>query len=335
MKKILILAMIAGLIACENQKNEFPDYDYISGFFPYQYPVRTLVLGDYIFPNENDNNHKFLISVALGGTYDNKSDRVFNIELAPSLCDSVKFSDEDTIRLMPESYYTLSSNEIIIPKGKFNGGIEVQLSEAFFDDPIAIKLGYVIPLRIVDAENIDSVLHGNPAKTNPDPRVSGDWLVRPKDFTMFAVKFINPYHANYLHRGVSVVRNEFSEIIETTIYSNRYVERNEIWSLITTGKNTVSVTGSLHSELITGSLKMNLNFTDETNCTISQDTSSVYLISGSGIFAKDADEWGNKKRNAIFINYQVVSGSNTYYATDTLAVRDRDVVMQVYSPVVF
>ena len=53
MKKILvILTLVTGLIACENQKNEFPDFDYTAGYFPYQYPVRTLVLGDYIFPTK-------------------------------------------------------------------------------------------------------------------------------------------------------------------------------------------------------------------------------------------------------------------------------------------
>ena len=69
MKKILIiLTLITGLIACNKQKDQFPDFDYTTGYFPYQYPVRTLVLGDYIYDNTNDNSHKFLISAAMGAS---------------------------------------------------------------------------------------------------------------------------------------------------------------------------------------------------------------------------------------------------------------------------
>ena len=40
MKNILIvLTLFAGLIGCTNQKNEFPDFAYTTGYFPYQYPV--------------------------------------------------------------------------------------------------------------------------------------------------------------------------------------------------------------------------------------------------------------------------------------------------------
>ena len=113
MKKILVILTLAtGLIACKNEKIEFSDFDYTAGYFPYQYPVRTLVLGDYIYDNTNDNNHKFLISAAFGGVYSNKEDRVFTIEVAENLCDNVLFkSTNDIIRLLPPEYYTLSSSD--------------------------------------------------------------------------------------------------------------------------------------------------------------------------------------------------------------------------------
>jgi len=338
MKKILvILTLVTGLIACENQKNEFPDFDYTAGYFPYQYPVRTLVLGDYIYDNTNDNNHKFLISAAFGGVYSNKQDREFKIEVAQSLCDKVLFeSTKDTIRLLPPAYYSLSSSDkLIIPAGKVTGSIEVQLTDAFFDDPLAIKLGYVIPLRIVSATNIDSVLRGKTTKLNPDPRVDAHWDILPKDFTMFAINFINPYHGMYLHRGTNVVKNASATVLETNVYRTKYIVDNEIWSLVTTSKNQVTVQGSSHSALIPGVLKMNLTFSDNGNCTITEATGSTFTITGSGKFMSDADEWGNKKRDAIHINYQLTSGANTYSATDTLVIRDRAVKMRVYKPIVF
>jgi hypothetical protein len=76
---IMMLILIIGLVACKNQDWNFPDFDYTAGYFPYQYPVRTLVLGKDIFDNSNDNNHKFLISAAFGGVYKNSENREFNI----------------------------------------------------------------------------------------------------------------------------------------------------------------------------------------------------------------------------------------------------------------
>jgi hypothetical protein len=338
MKKILImLILVTGLIACENRDIEFEDFIFTSGYFPYQYPVRTLVLGDYIYPNENDNNHKFLISAAMGGVYSNKQERIVNIQPAPELCNNVLFSaNGDTIRLMPQAYYSLSSSsQIIIPAGKVNAGIEVQLNDAFFDDTLAFRLGYVIPLRIVSSVNLDTVLQGKTSKMNPDLRVPGDWEIAPKNFTMFAVKYINPFHGSYLHRGVSVVKDATSATLETTPYRARYAEQNEIWKLVTSGKNKVGVSGVMRSAIITGTLMMELTFADNGTCTIAQSKGSAHTITGSGKFVEDAESWGGTKHDAIFMTYQLTSGGNTYSATDTLAIRDRGVVMEVYNPVVF
>ena len=336
MKKILvILALFTVLIACKNQDYDFPDYIYTAAYFPYQYPVRTLVLGDYIFDNTMDNNHKCLISADFGGVYENKMDRVIDFEVYESLCDSVLFeSTKDTIRLMPASYYSLSSSEkIIIPAGKFNGSIEVQLNDAFFNDTLAYRLGYVIPLRIVGSTDVDSILRGKTNKVNPDPRNVKQWDIVPKDYTMFAVKFINPYHGKYLHRGVSLIKNVSNAVIETNPYRTPFIVDNEIWSLLTTGKNQVSVTGSLHSTKVPpGPFKMLLTFSDDGNCTITQGKGSVYTITGNGKFSTGADTWGNKKRDAIHLNYSFSNGVNTYNATDTLVLRDRAVVLQVYKP---
>ena len=338
MKKLLVkFTIVTCLAACENQKIEFPDFDYTACYFPYQYPVRTLVLGDYIYDNTNDNNHKFLISASLGGVYTNKVNRELTIEVDESLCDNLLFeSTKDTIRLMPPTYYTLSSNnKLIIPAGKVYGSIEVQLTDAFFDDTLAIELGYVIPLRIVNAANVDSVLQGKTTKLNPDPRITQDWDILPRNFTLFAVNFVNPYHGKYLHRGTSVVKDAASAVLETNVYRSKYMVDDELWSLVTSGKNQVTVQGFLRSALITGDLIMDLTFSDDGNCTIKEAEGSDFTITGSGKFTSDADEWGNKKRDAIHINYQLTSGENTYFATDTLVVRDRNVKMQVFKPVVF
>ena len=60
-KKYSYYCIAICLISCQNQEIDFPDFDYTTGYFPYQYPIRTIILGDYIYDNSNDNNHEFVI----------------------------------------------------------------------------------------------------------------------------------------------------------------------------------------------------------------------------------------------------------------------------------
>lgn len=330
--------MMASLaMACENQEPEFPDFDYTTGYFPYQFPVRTLVLGDYIFDNTNDNNHKFLISAAMGGVYSNDRDRVFTIEVAPSLCEQVRFeSTQDPIRLLPAEYYTLSSsNTLTIKAGEINGSIEVQLNDAFFDDPLSHRLAYVIPIRIVSTNSLDSVLRGQTAFENADPRIAGMWDAAPKDFTMFAVNYINKYHGTYLHRGANTVRDASNAVIESNVYRTEHIVNNNIIVLETSAKNQVTMETSTRSELYEGVLRLNLTFADDETCSITSTDDSDFPVTGTGRFVDDGDEWGEKKRDAIHISYQFTANGDTYTATDTLVVRDRAVKMQLYTPEVY
>jgi len=42
MKKFLVIILLFGLISCENEEITFPDHEYTTAYFPYQFPVRTL-----------------------------------------------------------------------------------------------------------------------------------------------------------------------------------------------------------------------------------------------------------------------------------------------------
>src|SRR5690606_29631943 len=107
MKHFLIICCIALCFAsCKNSDITFPDFDYTAGYFPYQFPVRTLILGDDIYDNSNDNAHRFIISVAMGGVYENNKNRVFDIQVDESLCSDVVFDDSgNPIKPLPRSYY--------------------------------------------------------------------------------------------------------------------------------------------------------------------------------------------------------------------------------------
>lgn len=335
-KLLLILSIFAGLVSCHNFDIDHPDFDFTSGYFPYQYPVRTLVLGDYIYDNSNDNAHKFIISAAMGGVYENTKDRTFDIEVDNSLCNKILFSENgDTIIAMPSNYYSLSSpGKIVIPSGKFNGGVEVQLTDAFFNDPKAIKLGYVVPIRLKGSADVDTILVGAATKTNPDVRNASHWAVLPKNFTMFAVKFINEYHGTYFHYGSSKVKDATGADVESTTYSANYVENNPTSKLVTSGRNQVSLSTNLHSAVMTGKVDMLLNFNGK-NCTVTAAPGSSYTIAGTGEFKSKAYQWGNKERDGIVLNFTVSNGQNTYQASDVLVIRDRGVVMETYSPVLF
>jgi hypothetical protein len=337
MKKLLfILFVAAAVVSCENFDVDHPDFEYTTGYFPYQFPVRTLVLGDYIYDNTNDNAGKFVISVAMGGVYENTADRKFAIEVDNNLCKNIRFSQGgDAIVAMPSNYYTLSStSEIVIPNGKMNGGIEVQLTDAFFADPLAIKNTYVVPIRLKSTSDVDSILSGSSLNPNADVRIVSQWINAPKNFTMFAVKYINEYHGNYFHYGSNKVKDATGAEVETTTYSTPYVENNTVAKLTTTARYQVTLPTVFRSTKITGNYTLVLTFSGN-NITVSAPAGSPYTITGTGVFVAKKYAWGNKSRDGIELTYKVSNSTYTYEATEVLVARDRAVVMEVYNPVLY
>ena len=74
MKKFIYGAVLGALsltyTSCYNSDRDFPDYeDGTTAYFAYQYPVRTLILGNDIYDNTLDNAHKCQIWSTMGGAY--------------------------------------------------------------------------------------------------------------------------------------------------------------------------------------------------------------------------------------------------------------------------
>jgi hypothetical protein len=68
MKKIFSLLCVLALVSSCNQKIEFDDFEYQSVYFPYQTPVRTVMLGDEVIgDNTIDLDHAVSIGLAIGG----------------------------------------------------------------------------------------------------------------------------------------------------------------------------------------------------------------------------------------------------------------------------
>ena len=328
---ILLAAVFTGLVtSCENQEVEFPDFDYSTVYFAYQYPVRTIVLGDDIFDNTLDNAHKFKIFATMGGVYANDKNVNIDVVVDESLVDNLVFGDGSPVQAMPTSYYELASDQITLKK-EINGGVEVQLSDAFFADLNALKNTYVVPLRMTHVENADSILSGMPNGSVPSPVRSNeaDWEVLPKDYVLYCVKFINPWHGNYLRRGEDAITKDGATT--TVVRNSGHVEKDEQISLTTTSLHSVELPVTLvdanGSNVV---CTLALTFDSDGKCVVSSETPG-FTVSGTGSFVKNSENWGNKDRNAIYLEYTIEMTGVTYVTKDTFVVRDRGVAPETFS----
>lgn len=303
LSKYKYLILVFGLFsACQNKEVSFPDHKYNAVYFPLQYPLRTLILGDDRSDNSLDKKLQFNIGVSIGGMYENKNTWNVDFKLDNSLVPAnLKNKDGLPLQLLPQQYYTLSPvDRVNINPGSFNGLIRVQLTDAFLDDPLAVNGSYVIPLVIVSS-NADSVLRGNPLSPNPNRLIPENWEAGslPKDYTLFGIKYINPYHGNYFHRGKDATLDGAGNVVSTVVYRNKYVERDQLWKLITTGRNTVLTDGignkytnpSNSSE----TFKMELDIATDGNILVKPGTGSVIQATGKGKYVKNAEVWGDRK----------------------------------------
>ena len=169
-----------------------------------------------------------------------------------TFCFNERYSPANARKLL---HAEVSSSKLLIPSGSFDGNVEVQLKDAFFNDPKAIKATYVVPLRIKSSNDVDSILQGKKSVNNPDPRIAGNWITVPKNYTMFAVKYINQYHGKYLHRGASTVKDASGTVIDKAVYRTTYVVDNEVWNLVTNGLKQVATSGSVRSNRISRNVK--------------------------------------------------------------------------------
>lgn len=339
MKKILTVTLLAAIFtglftSCENGEWEFPDYEYSAVYFAYQSPVRTIVLGEDVFDTSLDNEYKCQIMATMGGVYSNSKDVEIGIRVDNSLCNGLIFDGTDQgVLPMPSNYYSLSSDKITIEKGSILGGVTVQLTDAFFNDPKSLTNTYVIPVVMTGVINADSILSGKPLVDNPKRGVSADWDIQPKDYVLYAVKYINPYDANYLRRGADVISGGQNG---TKRRRAAYIENDEVIDdIITRSLNTISWSHQTKDmNNVTRNSVMLLTFNEQGDCTVSSDTDGI-TATGSGKFVPkgDKESWGNKDRDALYLDYSVNYGDIQVATKDTLVVRDRGVKAEWFTPV--
>ena len=335
--KILLAVLVAGLLfSCKNQDVSFPDFDYTTVYFANQYPLRTLELGeDTQVDNSLDNEHKVKIMATMGGVYANNEDRVISISVDETLCNGVSFVGGSEILPMPANYYSLEANQIVIKSGDILGGVVVQLTDAFFNDPLAITQKYVIPLVMTGVTNADSILSGKAIVDNPSRVVSSGWEITPKDYVLYAIKYVNVWDANYLRRGVDQISSGAGTVTDTR--HSEYVEYDEVVSISTLSLTECKLPITIYEEdnLTTrANVELILTFDNNNNCTVSGN-SSAYTISGTGKFVTDGEKnsMGGQDRDGLYLDYTVelTNLGYTYTTKDTLVTRDRGIVPEYYN----
>lgn len=355
MKKFIysIMAACAMVLttSCENGDREFEDFDYQTVYFAKQTPIRTIVLGDDgDYDTTLDNEHKCKIMVTLGGIWKNRTDRHVKIAVDNSLCDGLEFSDGRKVTPMPENYYRLTSTDITIKTGEIAGGTVVELTDEFFNDPLAVDVNYVIPVKIISAD-VDSVLSGTPKVNNPTLTNVDHWSVQPKNFQLYAVKYKNKMHGAWLSHGTDELNT--NGVITTVSREPEYLEKAEERYL-----SSVSLNSSIYKVSTTVDLKvinekgevvdskqtltcaLRLDFDNSDNCIVSTSSADC-TASGSGKWEYKAAKkaWGDKDRDQITLDYEIrynytELGEPRYRilkAKDVLVMRDRQSKLEEFS----
>jgi hypothetical protein len=341
--KFLAAAMaFSALGGCMKNKDiEYPDYLYQTSYFATQYPIRTIVLGEDLFvDNSLDQQGKVAIKATTGGVRENTRDVVLDFSIDPSLTTGLFFpTDKGGAKVLPlpDNYYQLASNQITIPKGSFLGGVEVQLTDAFFDDPLALNNNYALPVRLTSAKGADSILVGSPQAgiTNPNPLIASHWAIQPKNFTVYALKFVNQWHGNYLRRGNDVIAGGVSQ---TIVRHKPYVENDEVNKLTTKALKVVEFPVVYKNALGNNiTCPLLLTFDNAGNCVVSAGSGAI-TASGSGKFVSKGEKnsWAGKDRDALYLDYSVniVAENMQIKSLDTLVMRDRSVNSDYFSPVI-
>ena len=310
--KYMSAAVLAlGFASCENGDNEFPDYEEQTVYFPYQYPVRTLVMGDDEYDTSLDKQHKCKIMATFGGSY-NGSNGSVEVAVDNSLVNNLTFGDGTPIKAMPESYYTLSTKTLAF-NGTYNGSTEVQLTDAFFNDPDAAKGVYVIPLVMTSQKGFTRILSGTPNEEGATPSRldEGAWNVKPMDYVLYCVKYLNKYSGYWLAEGKDIINDEIGQ--KTQDRKAASVEKRNVikietkslsQSILTVSYpfeyNDVDKDGNPKISTKTLTADLLLTFDGSDNCTITSATDGV-TASGNGKWVDDGAKkaWNEKDRDTI------------------------------------
>lgn len=307
MKKIIsVIILSIALVSC--YEDYIKDYVYSAVYFTHQIDVRTVVVGEGL---------SVKIGVGLGGVMRNDIDRSVGFTLdnnliTPEVLSDMKASSETYIKNsvngvaalqpMPANYYTLSnSNTMVIKSGQHYGSVTLKVdSSAFLADPAAIRATFALPFFLTTAE--------------------ADSILEPLRYSVIGIKYENMLFGNYLHGGVTTVKDAAGTTIQTIKYPTVVNQTDDqIWVLTTSAPDAVAANGySNKTSKTKQELVLRLNG-DDISVSSAAGSTNAYQADGSSTFNR-AKLLQNRK---IVLNYKYTSGANTYYCQDTLTFRNR------------
>lgn len=307
MKKIFAFLILSiALVSC--YEDYVKDFTYNAVYFPNTIDVRTVVVGEGL---------RVKIGAALGGVMENTIDRNVNFTLdnsliTPAVLTLMKASSNAYIKNpmtvvtalapLPPNYYTLSNTgTIVIKAGQHSGTVTLKVDSAvFLADAATINPKYVVPFYITSAD--------------------ADSIIEPFRSAKVAIKYENMLFGNYLHGGVTTVKDAGGTTIQTiAYYTTKSQVATKIWTLTTIAPNALASNGYSDKTSTTKSeVTLTLNGTDIIVGTATGAT-NTYLANGASTFNRSKLLQDRK----ILLNYKYVSGANTYYCQDTLTFRNR------------
>ena len=303
----IIIILLAILIGCEKYEDYQVDFDYSTVYFPYQQPLRTLVMGDGL---------NFEVGVVLGGRRDNQQQETVQYEIDSSLLKDTGFE------LLPDDYFSLSNEkEMIIPAGSIHGRVTVTLdSSKFLNNELSHLNTYALPFKITET-SVDSILQGfyNEATESYD--------IFPKDYTIVVVKYINEYHGTYYHKGKEYIFDPENNPVDTIIYSSRNLVDNSTWDIITTAPFEVITTGigknSSGNSPNDYAMKLIVDGTEVSFMNVEESQSAITSVVGeSGIY--------NVEDKEFYLEYSYTDDDFVHEVTDTLVFRDKGLKFELW-----
>lgn len=214
---LLALSAVA-FTACENAEQNFDDFE--GGktvYFPYQYPVRTILLGQGVeYSTELDNAHKFQVMGYGASTYD-AYNFTYNVSVEEGLIEGVTFKNGTPVKALPQNYYQLGSTTSTYIGNRMSA-IEVSLTDAFFQDPASLTTTYVLPLRMTSVKGAQQILEA-------------------QNFTLYCVRYVNPWHGYYLVKGTAqqIEKCEIVEVNTTSLTTCTYTNVDGVTMTLTFG----------------------------------------------------------------------------------------------------
>ena len=306
MKKIFtFLILSVAMISCYD--DYVLDHDYNGVYFPNPINVRTVVVGEGL---------KIRIGAQLGGVLENNVERNVNFVIDNNLVTpavlqkmqdhawpwvSEPASGVTTLQPLPSDYYTLSDPEkIVIQKGWHSGYVTLTVdSLKFLGDAGTLNPIYALPMYISSAD--------------------ADTIISDLRSTVIGLRYENMLFGNYLHGGVTTVRNADGSTFEIIQYPTAVNQAESgIMRLSTTAPNAVVTNG--FGTTRTGAPEMILAL-EGNNIVVSSAEGSSYTYEADGTNAFNGSKLLQERK--IFLNYKYSADGFTYHCQDTLTFRNR------------